>query len=247
MLTIIKTHRFATLAFVMVLFGILAGVVVTWTSKAQKQGREVISPRVISRTGSIRVVSIERTSLGDNPVMAIKLQNTTHKDIKAYTIASGKSWVTKNYFFTEQSFAAGTTVDQIIPLSSAQDFKIPLNGPELSVTAVFFADTTSDGDSLYVSRLTDLHDGIRDQASRILPCLRGASPTTDCDAQALNLPLKQEGKSSDYEDGLEQARREILSQLSEVKEKTRTANLTEAVDKQEKVTKLFQGLAGPLQ
>lgn len=122
-----------------------------------------------------------------------------------------------------------------------------MNGPQFTVTAAYFADGTGDGVSLYVSRIADQHAGIRDQASRILPCLRGLSSASEqrlatCEAEALRLPVKMDGKSSDYEGGLEDARREILSQLNYIKEKTRTALLTEAVEKQAKVTRLFQGL-----
>lgn len=237
---ILRTHRFATLAFTVVLLGILAGALLGWSSKAQKQRREIITPRMVSRTSAVRIVSIEPSTVSDS-LMLVKLQNTTGKDIKAYTMGSGKSWRTKNYFLSEESFAAGSTIEELIPVRTDADYKVPLSGVALTLTAVYFADGTGDGVQLFISRMADLHDGIRDQGSRILPCLRGSFQS--CETEALNLPLKVDGKSSDYEEGLELARYEIMTRLTDLK----NANSTEVRAKQEKVTQLFQRLAEPLQ
>ncbi|MBC8028633.1 MAG: hypothetical protein H7Z16_00850 [Pyrinomonadaceae bacterium] len=252
----LKTHRFATLAFSMALLGILAGAMLNWSGKAnnsyERHRQETIPVRITSQTSAVRVVSIERVPLGTQSMLAVKLQNTSGKEIKAYTIASGKTWVTTSYFLDEESFAPGAIIIKHIPLPSdaPQDFNLLLNGTEFSVTAVYFADSTGDGVSRYVSALADQHDGIRDQANRILPCLRGLSSTVGqelavaaCEGEALRLPVKMDGKSSDYEGGLENAKREVLRHLKDIKEKVQAVHLTEALGRQEKITRILQRLA----
>lgn len=238
MITILRTHRFATLAFSVALLGVLAGAGLGWTRQQRRQPvRDVNAPKIASRTPSVRIVSSNQTVLGDTSFVVVKLENTTDKDIKSYSIGSGKSWMTRNYVLTDESFAAGSTIDQMIPLQS-QDMKIALT--DFTVAAVLFADGTSDGLPVFASRLTELHKGMRDQASRILPCLQGSSSKklAACESEANNLPTKLEGKSPDYADGLEHVRRKVLSELSDIKEKSRTS-FTEASEKQEKVTRIL--------
>jgi hypothetical protein len=189
-----KTHRFSTLAFSVALLGILAGVVFGWSGKAQKKRQEGTSPKVTSTISAIRVVSAELTSVGSSNVLVVKLQNTSNQDIKAYTIASGKALMTSNYFLTEGSFAAGSTIDQLIPIASDANYKVPMNGKEVTVAAVFFADGTGDGVPVHVASMADLYAGTRDQAKRILPCLLKLSLTSEslsaCEVEARNLPVK---------------------------------------------------------
>ena len=257
----LKTHRFAVLALSAALLGILAGVLIGWPGKARHfdsdQNGQTIEPIIKSKTLAVRVLGSERTSLGDNSIWFVKLQNTSGRDIKAYTIASGKTWVTKNYFLGEQSLASGAVENQIIPLSSGPSHDISLGtGKEFTITAVFFADGTGDGDSRFVFMLSEKYAGMRDQANRILPCLRGLASTfgpnqesalEECEAETLRLPLKSNGRSADYEDGLESAQRELLNQLNDIKEKIRSNNLSDAANKKDKITKIFQDLARPSQ
>lgn len=238
-----KAPRFTTLALSVTLLGILAGVVLGWSGIAQKQRQETASPTVTSKISAIRVVSIEPTSVGSSNLLLVKLQNTSDKDIKAYTIASGKGLMTSNYFLTEESFVAGSTIDKIIPLTSDATYKVPMSGKEVTVAAVFFADGTGDGVSPLVTSMADSYAGTRDQAKRILPCLERLSLTSEsiraCEAEARDLPVKMNGKSSDYESGLEFTKDHILRRLDEIKKK---ANLPESTEKQEKVTKMFREL-----
>lgn len=240
---LLKTRRFTVLAFSVAVLGILGGVV--WTSRAQKQKPEG-APNVTSRTSAIEVVSIEAKSIGTSNVLVVKLLNTSGKDIKAYTIASGKSLMNSSYFLSDESFAAGTTIDQIIPLSSDANYQVPMNRKEVVIAAVFFAEGTGDGLSPYVSSLADIYEGTRDQAKRILPCLQKLTLTSEslaaCQGETRNLPVKENGKSSDYETGLEIAKDKVLRNLDEIKEKT-GADLNEASNRQEKLTKIFKDVA----
>ena len=139
MLTILRAHQFVRIVLCVAVFGVLVGVVFGLQREARVEpslpSRE---PRIIS-TPAIRVFSAERRSLGNASVLAVKLQNTSSKDIKAYSISSGKTWMTISYFLTNDSFAAGTVIDQFIPLPPDSDFKIPLNGKQFIVAAAYFA------------------------------------------------------------------------------------------------------------
>ena len=240
---LLKTRRFLVLALSVTMLGILAGVI--WTGKAQKQKPEGV-PDVISRVSAIQVVSIEEKSIGAGQVVVAKLQNTSVRDIKTYTITSGKSLMNSSYFLSDESFAAGATIDQIIPLSSDASYQVPMNRKVLVIAAVFFADGTGDGVPPFVSSLADIYEGTRNQAKRILPCLQKLRLTSEsldaCQNEARNLPVKENGRSSDYETGLEIARENVLSRLDEIKEKT-GADLNEASKRQERLTRLFKDTA----
>jgi hypothetical protein len=163
--------------------------------------------------------------------------------------------MTRNYFLGEESFAPGAIENQFVPLSSdtSQDLKIKFaSGNELTIAAVLFADGKGDGAPLDVSRLTEKYAGMRDQAARILPCLRGLSLSPGakhevalaaCEDEALRLPLKMDGRSSDYGSGLEDVQQGVLNQLKEIKERIRATQPNEAAAKQEKVTRILQRLA----
>lgn len=249
-----QAHRFKMLAISMLLLGVLAGIGLG-LSRNHTRPVQTLEPKITSKASALRIVGITRTSLGNHSVLVVKLQNISDKDIKAYTVASGKAWVTKHYFFEEQSIAPNAIENQLIPLSSdaSQDPKLTFeNGKELTIAAAFFADGTGQGDPVFVARFTDQHAGMRDQANRILPCLQGLSSSlvaqgesavATCEAEALRLPTRSNGRSVDYEKGLETTRAVVLSQLKDLKDGMRSNNLSEVLNKEDKVTKVFQALA----
>lgn len=242
------------LAFSAALFGVLAGVVFGWPGKAKDNSLQIpptIEPTIVSKTSAIAVLQAELTTLGSNQLLTVKLQNVSGRDIKAFSIANGKSWMTRNYMLTDESFVAGATHNQIIPVTADGIQGLKSNGKNFTIAAVYFADGKGDGLPVYVSRLADQWAGIRDQASRILPCLSGLSRRTPsqrsqsaCESEALNLPVKADGMSSDYEGGLENAKREVLSQLKVAREEAKANRFVEAAAKEEKLTRRFQELAG---
>lgn len=247
----IRNRRFTTLAVTMIVFGVVTGVALNWPSKAKSYLKAQAQPKVTSKTPAVRLVETSRTNLGNDSVLVVKLQNISSEEIRAYTIASGKAWVTKHYFFQEKAIAPNAIDTQIIPLSSGTHKGAFESGKEVSVAAVFFGNGTGDGDSLYVSMLSDEHAGIRDQANHMLPCLQKLSSTstleestiTACEAEARELPIKNTGRSADYEKGLAGAQREVLSQLNDVKEAIRSNSFSDAQNRKNKVTRIFQTLA----
>ncbi len=201
------------------------------------------------------MLGTEKTTVGTSPILAVRLQNTSAKDIEAYTISSGKSWVTRNYLLTEESFAAGTTVNHLIALSGDDSQSLHAFGDSpdrFFITAVIFSDGTGDGEERFVRMLSDERAGTRDQVNRILPHLRGLSSAgfdqgrtlADFEAKIRSLPDKgNESASSAYEIGLSNAKTELLKRTQEMKEGIESNRPDEAAKKQEKLIRVFQKLA----
>lgn len=255
--SVVKAHRFITGMVSMAALGILLGAAVGWTGKAERKAAQAADKvNIVSKTTAIRIISTEKTNLGAASVLVVQLQNASDKDIKALTISSGPTWVTKDYLMSEESLSAGAVLSQLIPISSdpSGDFKITFEpAKEFSVVAVLFADGTGDGESRFVNMLVDKREGIRFQAKRILPWLKKLSKSdsnqeqvlSECEAQTLRLPTKAVGsKSVDYEEGLEYARQQLLKKLNEIKEKSHSKQFIDVTSKQDKLTRVFQSLAG---
>lgn len=240
-----KTPRFAVSLTVVVLLGVAVGVFkgISRKTPSQVTAQDGL-PLVNSETSAISVVAIERISLGNSPVLSIGLQNVSPRTIKAYSVGSGKSWVTTNYYFSETAFAPNAVDTQIIPLESAT-FKVANRA--FTVTGVVFEDGTTDGQAISVFRLKENWIGFRDYATRLLPCLRklpSAFATQDetalgyCQTEANKWSAK--GRSSDYEDGFQNAHRESSAQLSEIKSKISAGDFSNAAKQRDKTVKVLQ-------
>lgn len=253
----IRAHRFLTLLAV-ALGCVVGGGALGLSRKSEHQ--QPIQPSneltVMSKTPGLQVLASEKTTLGNNTILAIRLQNVSGKDIKALTISIGKSWVTRSYFLSEESIASGSISDLRIPLSSeaAQEITPSSQSHQVtltSVAAVFFADNTAEGDPPFARMLADQRAGISDQAKRILPKLRRLSngpgqeaSLADLESEILALPTKGNGQSSPaYNDGLDTARTTLLNRLGEIKEKRHSQQIEQAATRQEKLKRVFESLA----
>ena len=248
---ILKEHRFATITLISVGVGLISGVLV-WSGLAT---RPQVEPTVVSKTAAVRVLASERISVGGSSILAVKLQNTSGKDIEAYIISRGKSWVTTNYLLTEQSFASGAIVSDLIPLSDNDSQSLNAFADSTGrffVSAVVFSDGTGDGDARFVKMLSDERAGTRDQAKRILLLLqtfslRGSDQRraiADFEIEIGKLPDKGNGSvSPDYAIGLANAKRKFLKDVEYMKEKIQSNSPDEALIKQAKLTRMLQRLA----
>ncbi|HEY5839388.1 MAG TPA: hypothetical protein VIT19_10170 [Pyrinomonadaceae bacterium] len=247
----LKEHRFATITLTSLGVGLISGVLV-WSSLAT---RPQVEPTVASKTPSVRVLASEKISVGGSSILAVKLQNTSSKDIEAYIISRGKSWVTTNYLLTEQSFASGAIVSDLIPLSDNDSQSLNAFADSTGrffVSAVVFSDGTGDGDARFVKMLSDERAGTRDQAKKISPHLSGLfrpgsdqlRAITDLEAEIRKLPDKgNESASADYEIGLANAKRKLLKDVKDMKEKLQSNRPDEANIKREKLSRIFTRLA----
>lgn len=239
-----RTRRFVFLAFSVLAAGAIVGAVVGSTGKAPLFFKTQTSdPIVTSRTSSVRVVGVERIT-GDMPILKVRLQNLSTKNIKTYMLSSGKSGITKDFSFTEL-FAPNAIDMEMIPLS-APNFGGSIK--EFAITAVLFEDDTADGEGIPVFWLKERHDGLRDQGARLLSCLQRTSSSSTqleqdlslCESEAKRLSLK--GRSPGYEEGLQQAQQDFLLRLDEMKNKAHTNDLTEAVKQRNQTIRILQKL-----
>lgn len=252
MLTFTKnlvTGRFVVILLVVVVIGIATGVVISTgpaPSTAANQPKNAGLPLVTSASAAVRVIGVARSTIGESPAVEVSLQNISTKNIKAYSLGTGKRWVTRGYYFSDEAFAPNTVETQIIPLSAAGSNPTTT---ELSVSGVMFDDGTTDGDSIAVFRLKEARDGIRDQATLLVPCLRQLPSTirsedegalSRCEAEASASSAK--GRSSDYDDGMQNAKREFVKQLVEIKTKVRSRDFSGAGNQRDRVLRIFQNL-----
>lgn len=247
----LTTYRFTVLAVSVTLLGILFGAVVGSSGPVGLFSRTVAQKdglRAVNKTSAIRVVGMQQKSIGENDVLFVSVQNISGRNIKAYTIARGRAWVTKSYLLGEESFAPNSIQEQIIPLTSGAFSST--DGKEFSVSAVLFEDGSGDGDAVFVSRLTETRAGMREQASRLLPCLEQLASSKDfesdlaaCETEAARMPVDGTGKSSDYENGLQNLQREFLTQITDIKDKVHSKSFADATSKKEKLTRILNSLA----
>jgi hypothetical protein len=241
----LRTRRFAVSLTVVVLLGLVVGTVIGNSGKVPVYvTAQDDLPLVTSATSAIRVVALQRTTIGNSPILNVSLQNISSKTIKAYSVGSGKSWVTRSYHFSETAFPPNGIETQVIPLDS---ISFRAASREFTVTGVLFDDGSTDGQTIPVFRLREHWLGLRDYASQLLPCLHQLPSTLRAEDEAALVDCETKigkwsprGRSSDYEDGIQNARRESLTQLREMKSKIHSGDLIDAAKRRDKIVKILE-------
>lgn len=240
------TRRFAVSLTAVLLLGVVVGTVIGTSGKgpiAVTAQRDL--PLVTSATPAIRVVAMQRTAIGNSPILNISLQNISGKTIEAYSVGSGKAWVTKSYYFSETAFTPNAIETQIIPLDST-NFRAASG--DFTITGVLFEDGSTDGQAISVFRLRENWLGLRDYTSQILPCLRKLPSTFAAQDDAALVHCETEagkwtpskGRSADYEEGFQNAQRVSLTGLGEIKTKIHSGDLADAATQRDKIVKTFE-------
>lgn len=241
----LRTPHFAVSLAVMLLLGVVVGSIIGTSGKVPLLvSTQDGLPLVTSATSAIRVVALQRTTIGNSPILNVSLKNISRNTIKAFSVASGKSWVTRSYYFSETAFPPNGIETQIIPLDS---ISFGAASREFTVTGVLFDDGSTDGQEVSVFRLRENWLGLHDYTRQLLPCLRQLPSTfaaqdeaalAHCEAEAGKGLAK--GRSSDYDDGFQNAQRESLAQLSEIKSKIHSGDLFEAAKQRDKIVKILE-------
>lgn len=245
---ILRTRRFAVSLTVVLLLGVVVGTVIGTSGRTPNlvPAQDDLS-LVTSATSAIRVVALQRTTIGNSPILNVSLQNISPKTIKAYSIGRGESWITKSYYFSDIAFAPNAIDTQIIPLDSAA-FRAASR--EFTVTGVLFEDGSTDGQAISVFRLRENWDGLRDYMSQLLPCLNQLPSTlaaqdepalVHCENEAAKWAAAK-GRSSDYEDGFQNAQRTSLSELNEIKTKIHSGDFSAAAKQRDKIVRISETL-----
>jgi len=244
----LRTRRFAVSLTVVLLLGVVVGTVIGTSGRVPilATAQDTV-PLVTSATSAIRVVALQQTTIGSSPILNISLQNISPKTIKAYSIGSGKAWVTKSYYFSETAFAPNAVETHIIPLDSTT-FRAASR--QFTVTGVLFEDGSTDGQAVSVFRLRKNWVGLRDYMSQLLPCLSQLPSTLAAQDEAALLHCENEagrwaaakGRSSDYEDGFQNAQRVSLSELNEIKTKIHSGDFSDAAKQRDKIVRISETL-----
>lgn len=241
----LKTRRFIVLLTIVLLLGVVVGAVIGTSGKvpillAAQDGL----PSVTSATSAIRITGLQRTAIGNSPILNVSLQNISPKTIMAYSLGSGKGWVTRSYYFSDTAFSPKAIEIQIIPLDTTS---FSAASREFTVTGVLFDDGSTDGQAMSVFRLKENWVGLRDHTNHLLPCLRQLPSTltsqdesalVHCETEAAKWSSK--GRSSDYEDGFQNAQREFSNQLSEIKNRIHSGDFSGAAKQKDKVVRVFE-------
>lgn len=240
----LKTRRFAVSLTIVLLLGVTVGSVIGTAKLPLLVKAQDGLPLVTSATSAIRVVGLQPANMGNSRILEVSLQNTSSKTIKAYSMVSGKGWVTRFYYFSDTAFLPNAVETQIIPLDSAS-FRAA--GREFTVSAVLFDDGSTEGQAIPSYRLRENWAGFRDYASHLLPCLRQLPSTlatqdeaalVNCETEAPKWSAR--GKSADYEAGFQHAQRESLNKLSEIKSEVRSGNFSDAAKQRDKIVRIFE-------
>ena len=244
----LRTRSFAVSVTVVVLLGVVVGTVIGTSGRVPivATAQDGV-PLVTSATSAIRVVALQRTTIGNSPILNISLQNISPKTIKAYSIGSGKAWVTKSYYFSEMAFAPNALETQIIPLDSTT-FRAASG--EFTVTGVLFEDGSTDGQAVSVFRLRENWVGLREYMSQLLPCLTQLPSTLAAQDEAALVHCANvgsrwaaaKGRSSDYTEGFQNAQRVSLSELNEIKTKIHAGDFSDAAKQRDKIVRIFETL-----
>ena len=240
----LQTRRFAISIIIGLLLGVTVGTVIGTSKLPFRVTAQDGLPLVTSATSAIRVVALQLATIGNSRILEVSLQNTSSKTIKAYSVGSGKGWVTRSYYFSETAFAPNAIETQIIPLDSTS---FRAGSREFTVAAVIFEDGSTEGQAIPGFRLSETWAGLRDYTSHLLPCLRqlpsplaghDEAALVSCETEAAKWSPK--GRSADYEDGLRHAQRESLNKLSEIKSKVRSGNFSDAEKQRDKTVRILE-------
>lgn len=241
----LRNARFVLSLTIVLLLGVAVGIAIGTSDRVPESvAAQDGLPLVTSAAPAIRVVSLQRTTIGNSPVLNVSLQNVSSKNISAYSIGNGKAWITRNYFFAERTFLPNAIENQIVPLDTKG---FSTGNREFTVTGVLFNDGSTDGQAIPVFRLKENWTGLRDHIRVLLPCLRSLPSALKsqhetlpsfCDSETAK--RSSEGRSSDYQDGFQHAQREFLSQLDEIKNKVSAGDFFGAAKHKDKLIKSFE-------
>jgi hypothetical protein len=204
---------------------------------AESKNTQEISLRTTNKTTALQVVKVEKVE--DRGTKAkVTLLNQSSKKITAFVLSVGNLSITKDLAYTGDSLASGETIVEMIPFYNfeAAASKNPDKAGDLEISAVYFVDD-GEGETRHVQSIRQTHQGLKEQAERILSLLRGLSNSPQksseylvrqFDAQAQNLKATPENNnsSSNYTGGRNWVNKLFDDDVNKIKQKQkRDSNL----------------------
>ncbi len=201
-----------------------------------------------NKTRSFQVEGAQRNERS----LGLTIRNRYDKGIKAYTVGVGDLKMEEDFVYSDRVIAPGEvyTVDIPLPRSvlSKQQLKI-------SVLAVVFEDSSSDGVTKTTSAITDRRLGEKLQFNRTIQLLQSVMDSNDDDASKLDklkdqaASLSEDGTlSPGFRSGLHNGKEElkqIIQQLEQKRQSGEFINLREkSIETKQQYDKKISKLSG---
>ena len=189
--------KFKLLLIGCVCLGLVFGIVV-WASGKKMSTTQALKIRVLSQTKNASITELQPRGEG---FLTLKITNESQQSILAYTLSLGSSSTEITYFTF--SLAPGDSRNERVTISNLEELPGDRYAREVTLAAVYFADGTTDGNSLHSSRLQNRMLGMQEQAERLLAALYASSSSTESNSERLIQKLTDEiNKSGEITDSV---------------------------------------------
>ncbi|HEX8136300.1 MAG TPA: hypothetical protein VF544_01795 [Pyrinomonadaceae bacterium] len=180
-----------------------------------------ITPQVENRTQTLQVISIEPKG-GD---YLLSLKNGSDKSINGYSLAIGPRGILDADLTTVgRAIAPGASFTERIPAANLRSSSTGDSlQPTITIMAVLFEDSTSEGDSSAIDRHKARRAGAKGQLDTILPLIKATLDTPDSElpaaleklkARVASLPeMPDHGRPPAFTSGLKGAKQDTLMML----------------------------------
>jgi hypothetical protein len=194
------------------------------SASGRRGQREVSSPSVIDKTGSLNLLSQERIDRR----FETRMQNTFNKSITAYvTAVCDTPESSTDFAIGDHSIEPGGIVEITTPVATLSNMcGSAITHPTITILAVVFDDRTSRGEFRFAKGVLDNRRGNRIQLKRINGLLTKALKWPDADKptaierlrdQIASLPVNEEVDST-VRGGLSDAKQRALHLLDELQQ-----------------------------
>ena len=191
----LNLSKFKLLLIGCICLGLVFGIVV-WASGKKMSTSDALKIRVLSQAKNVSIAELQPREEG---FLTLKITNQSQQSVLAYTLSLGRS--SEIAFFTF-SLAPGDSRKERITVSNLEELPGDRYAREVTLAAVYFADGTTEGNSLQSSRLQNRMLGMQEQAERSLAALYASSSSTESNSERLIQKLTDEiNKSAEIIDG----------------------------------------------
>jgi hypothetical protein len=180
----LNLSKFKLLLIGCICLGLVFGIVV-WASGKKMSTSDALKIRVLSQAKNVSIAELQP----EEGFLTLKITNQSQQSVLAYTLSLGRS--SEIAFFT-LSLAPGDSRKERIAVSNLEELPGDRYAREVTLAAVYFADGTTEGNSLQSSRLQNRMLGMQEQAERSLAALHASSNSTESNSERLIQKLTDE-------------------------------------------------------
>ena len=199
-----------------------AVITVTWVPMSIRS--QQVIPQIENKIQALQVVSI----VPEGTDYILSLKNISDKSINGYSLAMGsRSTLDADLTTVGRVIAPGESFKERIPASNLQlsSASAPLQ-PTITIMAVMFEDSTSDGNSSAIARHKARRAGAKGQLGNILPLIKATLNVPDSELPVALERLKERvaslsetpgnGLPPASKSGLQSAKQDVLMMLQDL-------------------------------